>query len=132
MKNLANCSPREFLVQTNKIRKRVQDWLTLTGIMDIRKRMPVIPVDASIEERHKAMEEQSRKNMSAIMDAIMDEHPEESAELLGLMCFIEPEDLDNYKMSDIFGAFNELLNCSEVVGFFSSLMQLVMNNFSST
>ena len=132
MKNLANCTPREFLVQTNKIRKRVSEWLTLTGIMDIRKRMPVIPVDASIEDRHKAMEEQSKKNLSAMFDAIFDEHPEESAELLGMLCFIEPKDLDNYKMSDLFGAFNEILNCEEVIGFFSSLMQLVMKDTSTT
>ena len=132
MKNLANCSPREFLVQTNKIRKHVQNWLTITGIMEIRKRVPVIPVDASIEDRHKAMEEQSRKNLSAMFDAIFDEHPEESAELLGMLCFIEPEDLDNYRMSDLFGAFNELLNCEEVVGFFTSLMRLVMSDTSST
>lgn len=132
MKNLANCTPREFLVQTNKIRKKVSDWLTLTGIMEIRKRLPVIPVDATIEDRHKAMNEQSRKNLSAMFDAIFDEHPEESAELLGMLCFIEPEDLDNYKMSDLFGAFNELLNCEEVVGFFTSLMRLVMSDTSST
>lgn len=132
MKNLANCTPREFLVQTNKIRKKVSDWLTLTGIMEIRKRLPVIPVDASIEDRHKAMADQSRKNLSAMFDAIFDEHPEESAELLGMLCFIEPEDLDNYKMADLFGAFNELLNCEEVVGFFTSLMRLVTSDTSST
>ncbi len=132
MKNLANCTPREFIVQTNKIRKKVSDWLTLTGIMEIRKRLPVIPVDASVEDRHKAMAEQSRKNLSAMFDAIMDEHPQESVELLGMLCFIEPKDLDNYKMSDLFGAFNELLNCEEVVGFFTSLMRLVTNDTSST
>lgn len=132
MKNLANCTPREFLVQTNKIRKKVSDWLTLTGIMEIRKRLPVIAVDASAEDRRKAMAEQSKKNLSAMFDAIFDEHPEESAELLGMLCFIEPEDLDNYKMKDLFGAFNELLNCEEVVGFFSSLMRLVMNDTSTT
>ena len=132
MKNLANCTPREFIVQTNKIRKKVSDWLTLTGIMEIRKRLPVIPVDASVEDRHKAMAEQSRKNLSAMFDAIMDEHPQESVELLGMLCFIEPKDLDNYKMSDLFGAFNELLNCEEVVGFFTSLMRLVTSDTSST
>ena len=132
MKNLANCTPREFLVQTNKIKKHVENWLTITGIMEIRKRVPAIPADASIEDRHKALAEQSRKNLSAIFDAIFDEHPQESAELLGMLCFIEPEDIDNYKMSDILGAFNELLNCEEVVGFFTSLMRLVMKDTLNT
>ena len=39
MKNIANCTPREFLRQTNKIRKAVSNWLTLTKVMDIRERL---------------------------------------------------------------------------------------------
>ena len=40
MKTLANCNPVEFLVQTNKIRKAVWDWLSLTQVMEIRKNLP--------------------------------------------------------------------------------------------
>ena len=45
MKNLANCNVREFLTQTNKIRKSVSNWLSLTQILEIRKNNPVIPDD---------------------------------------------------------------------------------------
>lgn len=128
MKNLANCSPREFLVQTNKIRKHVQNWLTVTGVLDIWKRLPSLPADISDEDRKKAVAQQSKDNISAIFDAIFDEHPEESAELLGLLCFIEPKDLDNYKMSDLLGAFAELLECEEVLNFFISLTRLGKSN----
>lgn len=128
MKNLANCSPREFLVQTNKIRKHVQNWLTVTGVLDIWKRLPSLPSDISDEDRKKAVAQQSKDNISAIFDAIFDEHPEESAELLGLLCFIEPKDLDNYKMSDLLGAFAELLECEEVLNFFISLIRLGKSN----
>lgn len=37
MKNLANCTPSEFLKQTNKIKKSVEKWLKATDIMEIRK-----------------------------------------------------------------------------------------------
>lgn len=132
MKNLANCTPREFLRQTGRIKKHVQDWLTLTGIMEIRKRLPKLPVDVSVEDRRKAMAEQSKANLSAMFDAICEEHPDESAELLGMLCFIEPEDIDKYKMSDLLGAFSELLNCEEVIDFFTSLIRLVTNDTSTT
>ena len=37
MKNLANCKPSEFLAQTFKIKKSLQEWLDVTKLMEIRK-----------------------------------------------------------------------------------------------
>ena len=124
MKTLATCDPVEFLVQTNKIRRSVENWLTLTQVMEIRKRLPELPEDASDEDRKAAMREQVKKNAWAILDAVMEDHPQETAELLGLLCFIEPSDLKNHKMTEFMAAFSELVNSPEVVGFFTSLMQL--------
>ena len=72
MKNLANCTPREFLKQTSRIRKATENWLNITDLMSIRKDMPdleEIPKDASAEEverltkeNRKRLNEQSRKN----------------------------------------------------------------------
>lgn len=123
MKTLANCSPREFLVQTNKIRKSVSKWLTLTGIMEIRKTLPEMPKDISDEDREKAIEKQVRTNLTRILDVVLDEYPEETAELLGLLCFIEPEDLDNHPMTEILASFSDIIGSPEVIGFFTSLTQ---------
>ena len=41
-KTLLTCSTREFLVQTNKIKKTVEKWATLTDIKNIIKRKPDI------------------------------------------------------------------------------------------
>lgn len=132
MKNLANCNPKEFLVQTNKIRKAVSKWLDDTGIMNIRKRVPKFDANVTGIDRRKALEEQSKKNLKAMLDAVLEEYPEETAELLGLLCFVEPEDLENHKMTEFLGAFNEIINSPEVIGFFTSLMQLVQMNTSNT
>lgn len=132
MKTLANCTPREFLVQTNKIRKAVADWLSLTKVMEIRKKLPKIPADATDAERRELTAKQMKENLSAMLDSILDEHPEETAELLGLMCFIEPEDLDNHKMTEFLGAFAEILNCPEVVSFFISLARLGQTDTSGS
>ena len=124
MKNIANCTPREFLRQTNKIRKAVSNWLTLTKVMDIRKRLPQIPDDATEEQKDALIEAQVKDNINAVLDVIMDEHPDETADLMGLMCFIEPEDLDNHSMSEILGSVAEMLNCQDVLDFFISLARL--------
>lgn len=130
MKTLANCNPREFLVQTNKIRKSVANWLELTKVLEIRKTMPVIAPDATKAERKEAAIEQAKKNVMAMLDAVLEDHPEETAELLGLLCFIEPNDLENHTMQELFGVFDELINCKEVVSFFISLTQLGQTGIS--
>lgn len=131
MKTLANCSPREFLVQTNKIRKSVEKWLTLTDILNIRKTLPQVDANASDGDKKKAIENQVRVNLNKILDACLEEHPEETAELLGLLCFIEPEDLDNHKMTEFFDSFSEIMDSPEVIGFFTSLARVGLKNTSA-
>ena len=121
MKNLANCNPSEFLTQTNRIRKSVSKWLTDTDIVNIRKRMPKIDENASDEERKKAYSKQASENINAVLDSILDEHPDETLELLALCCFVEPENVNDYKMSDYFSSLTELMGDEAVIGFFQSL-----------
>lgn len=128
MKTLANCNPREFLVQTNKIRKSVVKWLDETKILEIRANKPHFTEGATEEEKKTATIEQIKTNLSEMLDAMLDEHPEETAELLGLLCFIEPSDLDNHTMPELLNAFTEIINCPEIIGFFTSLMQLAQKS----
>lgn len=132
MKTLATCSPVEFLVQTNKIRRSVESWLTMTKVMEIRKRLPELPQGAKPEDVKKARQEQAKKNFSAILDSVLEEHPQETAELLGMLCFIEPEDLGNHSMLEIISSVNELIASPAVLSFFTSLTQLVQTVTSDT
>ena len=118
MKNLANCKPSEFLTQTNKIRKSVSKWLTDTDIVNIRKRMPTLPEDISDDERREAMNKQASDNFNAILDSILDEHPDETLELLALLCFVEPKDADNHSITEYIESVNELINNKAVTDFF--------------
>ena len=135
MKNLANCKPSEFLKQTNRIRKSVENWLKITDVMSIRKRMPEgmpeITKDMSKDEaravlgkRQEMMAEQSQRNLKAMLDAMLDTHPDETLEVLALCCFVEPEDVDNYSVSEYLLSINELLADSNVRDFFTFLMSL--------
>lgn len=134
MKNLANCKPTEFLKQTNKIRKAVSNWLTVTDIMDIRNRQPVlsiVPESATDEEREKIEAENEKKkaaqateNLNTMLESCLDKHPDETLEVLGLMCFVEPGHIDDYPVSSYLRSFTEIIGNKDVMSFLLSLMQL--------
>lgn len=131
MKTLANCSPREFLAQTNKIRKLAADWIEKTRILEIRKQMPAITDEMTAEEIQEAARQQAKANIMKMLDAMLDEYPNETADLLGLVCFIDPEDLDNYQMVDILKAATELISSQDVIDFFISLARLGLMDIST-
>lgn len=142
LKTLADCKPTEFLVQTNKIRKAVSKWLTDTDILNIRRRLPAFetaPADASAEDRAavilrnaEAKRQQMRANLSAVFDAIMDDHPEETLSILALLCFVDPENVDDHDITEYLEAFTRLISDEAVIGFFTSLAQLGMMNISDS
>lgn len=141
MKNLATCKPTEFFKQTVKIKKAVEKWLTDTDIMNIRKNVATpspITKDMTDEEKRAAVddfrkrsEEQAMVNMSKILDAIMEEHPDETIDLLALMCFIDPKDADKYTMDEYLKALTEMITNEAVIGFFTSLARLGLFNTSN-
>ena len=140
LKTLVTCKPSEFLRQTNRIKKAVEKWLTDTDILNIRKRLPsleVVALNATDEERReiaarnkKLTDEQAKKNISAMLDAVLEEHPDETLEILALCCFIEPEHKDDYKVSDYINAFNSIISDRAVIDFFISLASLGAKNTS--
>ena len=141
MKNLANCKPSEFLRQTNRIKKSVENWLTVTDIMNIRKNMPKIdttPDNATIEEKDKIVKEnmdryrqQAKKNLSRMLDAILEDHPDETLELLALICFVEPKNVDDHPMDEYLQAITDMITNQAVIGFFTSLVRLGQMNTST-
>ena len=130
MKTLASCNPKEFLIQTNKIRKSLADWLTATKVLEIRKNLPEIAADASPEDRQRLLNDQMQKNLTAMLDAILEEKPDKTAELLCLLCFTDPKDMEKHKMTEFFSAIAEMLGSKEVLDFFVSLARLGQMNIS--
>lgn len=127
MKNLANCAPTEFLIQTNKMRKSVAKWLTATDIHNIRKRVPKYDDDMDAEKRAEVRNEQMQKNLNAILDAVLEEHPKETVEVMALACFIDPEDAENHPMSEYLMSVGQMLSNEGVLSFFTSLVSLESN-----
>lgn len=133
-KNLANCTPEEFLVQTNRIRKSAERWLKATDIMGIRKRLPSLEVPDDLEDKeevHKRVKEHeqkvreaAKKNFSDILDSVMEKHPKETLELLALLCFVDPKDVNDHKVTEYLANVMEILNDADVISFFTSLIRL--------
>lgn len=133
MKNLATCKPTEFLKQTNRIKKAAEKWLNDTDILNIRKNLPkleTIDKDVDAEERNRIFEANQKKarkqmleNTSKILDAIMEDHPDETLELIALLCFVEPQNVDDYTVEEYLTAITEMLSSKAVIGFFTSLAQ---------
>lgn len=123
MKNLATCRPKEFMVQTLRIKKAAEKWLTATDIMGIRKNLPDIPEDIDPEKRREIVQEQGMKNLSAIFDAIFEKNPDATLDLLALACFVEPKDVDEHTMEEYMVALTEMMNNKAVNGFFTSLVR---------
>ena len=140
IKSLANCKPSEFLKQTFHIYRAVEQWLKLTDFINILKRVaPQKAVTENMTDAEKAKviasnlfskKEQKRKNIMDILEIALDEHPEETIQILGMCCFIEPEDADNYNMAFYLEALTELLESKEVRDFFISLAKLGQMNIS--
>lgn len=140
MKNLANCTPVEFLRQSNKIRHQVSTWLKETGVLEIRKHTcELLPVTDKMtddekakveEENKKRIDAQTKQNISDMLDAALDVNAEKTYELLGLLCFIEPEEAGDVKPFVLLNNFAEMVNDEDVMGFFSSLMRSGLMNIS--
>lgn len=134
-KNLTNCTPTEFLQQTNKIRKSVEKWLKITDISNIRKEAPTlleIPEGATDEEKaeiqaknKRLAAEQAKANISRILDAAMEEHAKETLEILALAAFVDPKNVDDYPMSFYFKTFAAIISDEDTMAFFGLLGQLV-------
>lgn len=131
IKTLANCSGLEFLKQTNKIRKEVQIFLEDTKILDLRKRKPVvkvIPKNATPEEKeaieaenNKAMRKQAMQNISDMLDMCLEKNPEKTMDLLGLLCFMNHDEVMQMTGSELLLVWGELLHDEGVISFFTSL-----------
>lgn len=134
MKNLATCTPTEFVKQTAKIKNAVAKWLDITKILEIRQKTPaykVAPKDATADEKAEVIREnalilrkQTMNNLNEIFEQVLVEHPQETLDLLALVCFVEPSEVDEHTMDEYLECILEMFQNKSVVSFFSLLAQM--------
>ena len=129
-KTLLTCTPREFLVQTNRMKKAVEQWATATDIKKLfsQKADGIESLtgdetrDTAIKERNtERVQAQRRLNLSAIMDAALEEHTDETLEIIAMMFFMSVEELNKLQAREMMVSLNAMLNDEAIVGFFSTL-----------
>jgi hypothetical protein len=102
--------------------------------MNIKNSLPTfveINDDMSEEERKEKADinkelvrEQNKKKLSLILDRCLDEHAEETLELMALMCFVEPEHINEHSAMEYLKEVTEMISNKDVLDFFSSLIRL--------
>lgn len=137
MKNLANCTPKEFLKQTYRIKNAVEKWLKDIDLSSIRANVPKLTPVTGLEgeelekvkaENRKIMSKQIMENGMKILDNVMDKYADETVEILALCCFVEPSEAESHTMSEYLESIGDLLSDKGVLSFFTSLAQLQLPN----
>lgn len=140
MKNLANCTIREFAAQTALMADAVENWMKLTDVFNIRRDVPELPpvpklgehpTEVELKERERVIKERNQiikkaalENFFKIVRAAMKDHPEETIEVIAYSCFIPLDKVDDYKMKDILRSVTEMISDEDVLDFFVSLKDL--------
>ena len=123
MKTLANCTLKEFLQQTNKIRHKAAEFYNVIGIADIRKTMPTLTGKETPEEAEKKRIEQGKKNISAIIDKCIDANIDATIEIIGLMCFKTPEEAEKMDATEFIDVVFEIIGSERVMNFFTRMVK---------
>ncbi len=133
-KNLANCTPEEFLDQSYLIMDAAEKFMKVNDILGIRSRkvegLQEIPTDNEEEaervrrENAKKITAQRMKNVKDLLTSMMHTHKSETLELLALSCFIDPADVNNYTMPFFLRNVGEMISDQDVLAFFTSLAQV--------
>lgn len=118
MKHLANCSPREFMTQTVKMRGKVEKWLSETGMAEIRKREPAGYDQMKPAERAEAISKQGQENLADMMWAAMEKDPDGTLDVLGACTFTDAGADDAPPMSEYLSAILEMISNEAVRNFF--------------
>lgn len=107
------------------IRKNIAKPALITpGMTDDQKR-------AALDDYRRRQTKQAKENLSRILDAVLEEHPDDTLEVLALLCFVEPENVDDYPIADYLTAVTEMVTNEAVIGFFTSLARLGLLNTSN-
>lgn len=133
-KNLANCTPEEFLDQSYLIMDAAEKFMKVNDILGIRSRrvegLQEIPKDNEEEadrirhENAKKITAQRMKNVKELLTSMLHTNKKETLELLAISCFIAPEDVNNYTMPFFLRNIGEMISNQDVLAFFTSLAEV--------
>lgn len=120
MKTIARLKDADFLRACNKIRKQVSNFLEKTQVLELRKVMPEMTGKETPEEKENKFAMQGKKNIDAMLDRLLDDYAEDTAEFVKLF-IIADEGEEEITGVDIIAALFDLLSDEKVMHFLQSL-----------
>jgi hypothetical protein len=103
----------------------------IKGAVKVNNSMSDEERDAAIEENKKLLIAALRKKGLHIFDKALAEHTAETLEILALICFVEPDHVDDYSIGDYWQALEEMLNDKATLSFFT-LFKTMLGTIGST
>jgi hypothetical protein len=128
MRTIANLNGVEFLRAINRTRHAVEKLMTKTDVLKIWKKNPTFTGKETAEERHEMARKQIKQNLSDMLDALLDKHPEETYECIMAMCVRDEGEPEPDGIEMVMAAFN-LISDKRVLDF---LLQLGKSGLFAT
>ena len=128
MKTIANLSGVEFLRAINRTRHAVEKLMKVTDVLGIWKKMPTFTGEETEEEKHEMARAQIKKNLNDILDALLENHPEETFECIMALCVRDEGEPEPDGIELVMAAFN-LISDQRVMDF---LLQLGKSGLFAT
>lgn len=117
MKTLANCTPKEFAVQTVKLSKRISSYSD--GIKRIKEKFSDSEDSENVGNTESAFE---------ILSYICGDNIDETMEICGLLCFMTGDEFSSLDVSngdpDGISALVEIFQSQRCISFFTTLFQI--------
>ena len=123
MKNLANCTPTEFLKQSMIVKEPLERWFKETGIPEIRKRKPEGFDGMTREEQEAAILAQGEQNIADMLMSALEKDMDGTLEVMALLCFTDPKDVDTHPMGEYISAVLEMMADRGVRSFFTFFLK---------
>lgn len=120
MKTIAELTGGDFLRHCNKVRHSVAKIISETGVLELRKRQPELTGKETKVEISAKRDEQSKKNIDAMLDCLLEEHADKTMELLNLLVIREEGDPEEIPDFDLIAIGLDLIGNQKVMNFFIS------------
>lgn len=125
MKTIASLGLEESLCAMNDVADDVENYLQVTGIMEIRKRMPAFTGKENPALRQVMLDEQAKKNMREIRKTVLKDHVRETAEIVKKLCVPEEgESVETMTGADVMKVVMQVFSDRKTMDFFVSLVRL--------
>lgn len=120
MRTIANLSGIEFLRAVNRTRHAVEKLMTVTDVLTIWRKNPTFTGKETPEEKMAMQKNQIKQNLNDMLDALLEEHPEETYACIMAMCVRDEGEPEPDGIEMVMAAFN-LISDRRVLDFLFSL-----------